>query len=68
MDATKALYTVIKKRHIPISAICRETGLPAKVIYTSLSQNGKRKLRADELIQICGYLKLNPLELINQNL
>lgn len=48
MDVTQKIYNIIKERHIPVKAVCEGTNLPLKVMYSSLKENGKRKLRADE--------------------
>lgn len=63
MVLTKALYHYIQQKHIPIAAICQETGLNPKKIYPSLMPNAKRELKADELVSICIYLHLNPFDL-----
>lgn len=63
MDVTQKIYTIIKERHIPVKAVCEGTNLPLKVMYSSLKENGKRKLRADEFLKICKFLKINPMSL-----
>lgn len=64
MDVTKKIYLIIKQRGIPIKVVSEGSGLPVKVMYTSLCNNSKRKLRADELLKICRFLKLNPMSLV----
>lgn len=64
LNPTKELYERIKARYIPVSVICKETGLSPKIIYPSLTENTKRQLRADELLVICNFLQINPMELI----
>lgn len=63
MDVTQKIYTIIKERHIPVKAVCEGTNLPLKVMYSSLKENGKRKLRADEFLKICKFLKIDPMSL-----
>lgn len=63
MNLNKMLCRKIKESYIPISVICQKTGLSQNVIYASLSENGKRKLRANELLKICNFLKINPCDL-----
>lgn len=63
ITATREIYQIIKDKHIPVSIICKETGLNPKKIYPSLKKNAKRELRADELLIICRFLNINPLEL-----
>lgn len=63
MDVTQKIYTIIKERRIPVKAVCEGANLPLKVMYSSLKKNGKRKLRADEFLKICKFLKINPMSL-----
>lgn len=66
LNPTKELYKRIKAKYIPISVICKETGLSPKVIYPSLTENTKRQLRADELLVVCEFLKIDPMELLER--
>lgn len=63
MDVTQKNYNIIKERHIPVKAVCEGANLPLKVMYSTLKENGKRKLRADEFLKICKFLKINPMSL-----
>ena len=63
MDVTQKIYNIIKERHIPVKAVCEGANLPLKVMYSTLKENGKRKLRADEFLKICKFLKINPMSL-----
>lgn len=65
MDVTQKVYEIIKERGIPVKVVSEGSGLPVKIMYTSLCNNAKRKLRADELLKICRFLKINPMSLIN---
>ena len=51
MDVTQKIYNIIKERHIPVKAVCEGANLPLKVMYSTLKENGKRKLRADEFFE-----------------
>lgn len=66
INPTKELYKRIKAKYIPISVICKETGLSPKAIYSSLTENAKRQLRADELLAVCDFLKIDPMELLEK--
>lgn len=63
MDVTQKIYNIIKERHIPVKAVCEGANLPLKVMYSTLKENGKRKLRADEFLKICKFLKINAMSL-----
>lgn len=50
----------IKSKGISIQAISNSTGISYNILHPSLSGNGKRKLRADEFLEICDFLSVNP--------
>lgn len=63
MNLNKVPYRKIKEFYIPISVIYQKTGLSQNVIYASLSENGKRKLRTNKQLKICIFLKITPCDL-----
>jgi len=56
------LREYIKERGVAISVIAKRTGIPDKALYNSLGKS--RKLRGDELLLICNFLKVEPLSLL----
>ncbi len=57
-NVTREVSRYIREKGIRISAISRGTEIPDSRLYNSLS--GKRPLRADEYIAICGFLEKDP--------
>jgi transcriptional regulator with XRE-family HTH domain len=57
-NVTKEIANYIKEQGITVSTIARHTGLSRNVLHNSIS--GKRKLRADEFLLICKFLKTPP--------
>ena len=62
--ATVTLSQYIREKGIQISTISEKTGIPYGQLWPSLSPGGSRKLRADEFLQICGFINKNPMEFI----
>lgn len=62
----KYLHRYIKERHIPIIAICEKTGLKPSRVYPSIKENPTRTLKADELILICRFLNVDPMQIPNE--
>lgn len=57
------LASFIKKRGIKLSEISRKTGIPYMYIYDSLFNDKRsRKLKGSELIAICKFLDVSPME------
>ncbi len=54
-----SLNNYILEKGITISAISKGTKISSGILYNSF--RGKRNLRADELISICGFLEINPM-------
>lgn len=50
----------VKSKGVSIQAISNSTGISYNVLHPSLS--GKRKLRADEFLEICSFLSVDPKE------
>lgn len=55
------LLRIIKEKSINISDMSRKLGIPYRAIYNSLCQ-GSRELRSSELIPICRYVGVNPMD------
>ena len=64
MHVTENIAKFLRDKGIKLSVLSKRTGIPYPVLYASLGlqSNGKRELRADELISICTFLGLNPME------
>lgn len=57
------LAGIIKSKSINVSDMARQTGISYKAIYASLFQTGRvRELRSRELIAICKYAGINPMD------
>lgn len=60
--ATKALAACVKEKGIQISAISNKTGIPYGRLWSSLSPNGNRELRADEFLSVCRFIGKDPMD------
>lgn len=60
-NVTKNVATYVKEKGINLSKMARDTKIPYSALYTSLCDDGReRALRADELLDICSYLEVDP--------
>ena len=60
---TTRIAKYVSDRGINITKISEMTGLEYGVIYDSLGPRGRgRDLRDDELIKICTFLEVNPMD------
>lgn len=60
--ATKNLSKYVTSKGIQISAISKATQIPYNALWMSLNPNGNRVLRADEFLNVCGFLEKNPMD------
>jgi hypothetical protein len=60
MGVTKAVARYVEDNGITIAYISRQTGLSTNILYPSLGKGRGRKLNADEFMKICGCLKIDP--------
>ena len=65
---TIAVGEYIKHKGIKISTLAERTGISDKKLYASLCPPSPtktaRKLRADELVLICAFLELDPMQFL----
>ncbi len=70
MCVSKNLSVYVKKRGINISAMSRATDIPRSILHMSLStavtDQKRRPLKDDELIKVCKYLEVNPMDFADQ--
>ena len=60
---TKNLSRYVKEKGINISKMSRDTGISYMALYDSLMNTDReRDLRAGEMLQICKFLGVNPLD------
>lgn len=63
MNFEEWLSQIIKDKNINISEMSRKTKIPYRSIYASLfDRNRYRELRSSELLKICRYVGVNPLD------
>ncbi len=60
MDMTKKIIDYIDKNSISMEAVADETGVSIDL----LKSNGKRKLNATEMLEICKFLDIDPKSLL----
>ena len=57
------LSGIIDSKSINLSKMAREINIPYRAIYNSLcSKERERELRSSELIAICKYIRVNPMD------
>ena len=57
------LADIIKKKSINISELARKTEIPYQLLYDSLfNKKKKRELRSSELLSVCTFLGINPMD------
>ena len=63
MKVEELLASVIKERGIKLSTIAERTEIPYQILYDSLFNKKKnRELRSSELIAVCAFLDVSPME------
>lgn len=60
---TTKIANIISDRGISISRIAEVTGISSQILYNCFDSSKTRELRADELVLVCDFLGVNPLEL-----
>lgn len=63
--STKALSKIIADQGITVKHLSKKTGIPYYILHKSLSPDkAKRSLRADECLEVCKTLNIDPLILL----
>jgi len=63
MSLEKWLDEIIKNRGINLSEMSRLIGVPYMALYSSLRDKSReREIRGGELIRVCKFLDVNPLD------
>ena len=62
MNVTKNIKKYILDLGINLSELARKTNVSYFNLYNSLSKDGERELKADELMMVCYVLHLNPMD------
>lgn len=63
MPLEQKLTSLIKERGIKLTAIAEKTQIPYQTLYDSLFNKKKRReLRSSELIAVCAFLNVSPME------
>ena len=60
---TNLIADIVADKGIKIARISEATGIPYQKLCVSLDKTKSRELRADELVKVCKFLDINPLEL-----
>lgn len=67
MAVTKNIAKYVKDMGINISELSRKSGVAYGSLYASLGAEGRRReLRADELMNICFALRINPMDFADE--
>lgn len=68
MSPTRELSVYLEQRGISIAAIHQKTGISSQILYKSLGRKGSRELRANEFLQVCVFVGVDPMQFAPQNL
>lgn len=64
---TRNVSRYVKERGINLSKLSRDTGIAYAALYSSLYDDERdRSLRDDELIAVCSFLKINPMDFADE--
>lgn len=61
MSVEAAIAKIIDERGLKIKAVSDRTGIRYSLLQPSLK--GRRELRADELLSVCAFLRVDPMQL-----
>lgn len=64
MSVEQAIAREIENRGIKIKTVSERTGVRYSLLQPSLK--GRRELRAEELLRVCLFLKVDPRELMRR--
>ena len=66
MCVSKNLAEYVNNKGINLSAMSRATGIRRGILHMSLSitvpDNKRRPLKDDELVKVCRFLEVNPMD------
>ncbi len=64
MDSlTRNLSRYVKDKGINVSKMSRDTGIPYMALYDSLLNDERdREIRGGELMKVCAFLEVNPMD------
>ena len=64
MTLEENISRCIAEKGIALTVVSRRTGVPYTALYNSLSnKRSKRELKGKELVLICKFLDINPMNL-----
>ena len=63
---TERISQIISERGVSIAKIADTTGISSQILYHCFNEKHKRELKADELIMVCKFLNVNPLEIATE--
>lgn len=63
MSVEQVIARIIDDRGLKIKAVSERTGVRYSLLQPSLK--GRRELRADELLAVCAFLRVDPMQLKN---
>lgn len=64
---TKEIAKIVCEKGINLSNLSRKTNIPYSTLYSSLGDEKRnRDLRDIELIKVCKFLEIDPMDLANK--
>lgn len=57
----------IEEKGIALTVVSRRTGIPYTALYNSLAnKKSKRELKGKELVNVCRFLEVNPMDFVDR--
>ena len=63
---TQKISQIISAKGISIAKIAEATEISVQVLYRCFDEKHKRELKADELMKVCKFLEIDPLEIATE--
>ena len=63
MNTTRKVAEYVTEKGIKISVLSERTGISRNVLDNCFSEENTRAFRADELLDICCFLEIDPMKL-----
>lgn len=61
MSVTRNVAEYTKNKCINLAELSNRSGVPYPALHASLGKNGTRELRANELLDICDVMNVDPM-------
>jgi len=66
LNTTRKVAEYVTEKGIKISVLSERTGISRNVLDNCFSKESTRALRADEFLEICSFLDVDPMKLTDK--